>query len=166
VLATVLALFAAATARLFVWPPQGMPAHVSAIVMLNGPGDRYGTALRLARTHRASVIVISRGSSYWGHGSICAPEIREVKVICFDPRPPTTRGETEYAGELATRYHWRSIVLVATTPQNIRARLRLGRCFGGKVYVVDAPLPARAWPYAIAHEWGAITKAMVVQRSC
>jgi len=35
----------AATARLFIWPDRGMPAHVSAIVMLNGPGDRLDTAL-------------------------------------------------------------------------------------------------------------------------
>ena len=30
----------AATARLFIWPDRGMPARVSAIVMLNGTGDR------------------------------------------------------------------------------------------------------------------------------
>jgi hypothetical protein len=37
---------------------------------------------------------------------------------------------------LAKRYRWHSIVLVATPPQDTRARLRLGRCFGGKIYVV------------------------------
>jgi hypothetical protein len=30
----------ASTARLLIWPDRGMPARVSAIIMLNGPGDR------------------------------------------------------------------------------------------------------------------------------
>lgn len=154
------------TARLFVWPQQGMPAHVDAIVMLNGPGDRLDTALNLAWAHRAPMIVIARGSPYWGRGSICAPKIPGVKVICFDPDPSTTRGEAEFTGRLAKRYHWRSIVLVTTTPQDTRSRLRVRRCFRGSIYVVAAPIPAYEWPYAIAYEWGATAKAILLQRSC
>ena len=155
-----------ATALLFVWPQQGMPARADAIVMLNGPGDRLDTALGLAWAHRAPMIAISRGSPYWGHGSVCAPKIPRVKVICFDPRPGTTRGEAEFAGLLAKRYGWHSIVLVATTPQDTRARLRLGRCFAGRIYVIDAPLAAAQWPGAIAYEWAATIKALVFQRGC
>jgi hypothetical protein len=166
VLAAVVAVIGVATARLFVWPPQGMPGRVDAIVMLNGKGDRLHTALRLAFAHQASTVVIARGSAYWGHGSVCAPPIPGVRVICFVPHPETTRGEAEFAGVLARRYHWRSIVLVATTPQNTRARLRVGRCFRGQVYVVDAPLRALDWPFAIAYEWGATAKAAIFQRSC
>jgi hypothetical protein len=165
-LLSMLAVFGAATARLFVWPQQGMPSRVDAIVMLNGPGDRLGTALKLAWAHRAPTLVISRGSQYWGHGSVCAPKIPRVKVICFDPNPETTRGEAEFAGVLATRYGWHSIVLVATTPQDTRARLRVGRCLRGKIYVVNARLPPSSWPEAIAYEWGATIKALVLQRSC
>ena len=54
--------FITATARLFVWPDQGMPTRVSAIVMLNGPGDRLNIALDLAWQRRAPFVVISRGS--------------------------------------------------------------------------------------------------------
>jgi uncharacterized SAM-binding protein YcdF (DUF218 family) len=158
--------FAVTTARLFIWPQQGMPAHVDAIVMLNGPGDRLETALNLAWTHRAPMIVISRGSSYWGRGSVCAPKIPGVRVICFDPNPSTTRGEAEFAGRLAKRYHWHSIVLVTTTPQDTRARLRMDRCFHGDVYVITAPFPIYEWPYAVAYEWGSTIKALLMQRSC
>jgi hypothetical protein len=143
-----------------------MPSHVDAIVMLNGPGDRLNTALNLAWAHRASMIVIARGSSYWGRGSICAPKIPRVRVICFEPNPPTTRGEAEFAGRLAKRYHWHSIVLVTTTPQDTRARLRMGLCFRGNVYVITAPLPVYEWPYAVAYEWGATIKAFLMQRNC
>jgi hypothetical protein len=162
----ILAGFGVATVRWFVMPPQGMPSRVDAIVMLNGPGERLDTALNLAWAHRAPVIVISRGSRYWGHGSVCAPQIPRVTVICFDPSPATTRGEAEFAGRLAARYHWHSIVLVAVTPQDTVARLRAERCFSGKIYVSNASLPAWEWPAEIAHEWASAVKALFVQRSC
>jgi uncharacterized SAM-binding protein YcdF (DUF218 family) len=164
--ALLLAGLAVTTARLFVWPERGMPARVDAIVMLDGPGDRLRTTLTLAWAHRAPVVVISRGSTYWGHGSVCAPQIPRVKVICFRPDPATTRGEAEFAGRLAQRYHWHSIALVTTTPQDTRARLRVERCFPGSIYVVTAPFPAYEWPYEIAYEWGATVKALVLQRGC
>lgn len=168
--AAALALFVmtagAATARLFVWPDQGMPAQVSAIVMLNGPGDRLATAEDLAWQHRAPFVVISRGSRYWGHGSVCAPAIPHVTVICFDPSPSTTRGEAEFVGRLARKYKWRSLVLVTTTAQDSRARLRVERCFAGPVYVVSTSLPLSSWPYEIAYEWAATVKAFAIERSC
>jgi hypothetical protein len=165
-LAIALAGFGFETAQLFVWPRQGMPARVDAIVMLNGPGGRLDTALNLAWAHRARVVVISRGSHYWGHGSICAPKIPGVTFICFDPSPPTTRGEAEFAGRLARRYDWHSIALVAITPQITPAELRLRRCFGGKIYAVHAPLPLSAWPGAVAYEWGATINAVFLQPGC
>ena len=164
--ALVLLALIAATARLPASPPRGMPARVDAIVMLNGPGDRLDTAIDLARAHRAPVVVVARGSHYWGHGSRCAPHIAGVRFICFDPSPSTTRGEAEFAGKLAARYHWHSIALVTIRPQRTRSRLRVSRCFPGHIYVVDAALPSYDWPFEIAYEWGATVKAMLFQRSC
>lgn len=164
--ATALVVLAVTTARVFVWPAQGMPAHVDAIVMMDGVGGRLNTALGLAWDHRASTIVISRGSPVWGHGNICGPPLPGVRVICFVPNPRTTQGEAEFAGRLAKRYHWHSIALVAIAPQATRARLRMERCFSGKVYVVGAPFPAHDWPYEIAYEWGATFKALFLQRTC
>jgi hypothetical protein len=57
-----LAAFGIATIRWLVMPQQGMPSHVDAIVMLNGPGGRLDTALNLTWAHRAPMIVVSRGS--------------------------------------------------------------------------------------------------------
>lgn len=168
VIGTIAAVFLAIcglTARLFVFPVSGMPAHVNAIVMMAGPGDRYSTALRLASEHRPPVLVISRGSDIVTSGS-CAPPIPGVKEICFDPNPDTTQGEAEYAARLAKQYHWHSIALVTITPQDSRARLRMERCFGGHVYVMPAPIPASFWPYELAYEWGATIKALAVNRSC
>jgi hypothetical protein len=162
--AAVVVAFGLVTARLLVWPAEGMPTRVSAIVMLAGPGNRLPVALQLAREHRALVLVVSRG--WKGYGGPCPPPVPGVKLICFDPDPPSTRGEAEAVGRLAKQYHWSSVVLVATGTQDTRARIMVKRCFGGSTYVVTAPLSAGSWPYQIAYGWGALIKALVVYRSC
>ena len=164
VLAVIVVTFCAVTARLFVWPAQGMPARVSAIVMLAGPGDRLPVALDLARQHRAPVLVVSRGNQ--GYGGPCPSPVPGVKLICFEPNPATTQGEAKALGQMARQFHWRSVVLVTTRTQDTRARIITERCFGGSTYVVTAPLPLSEWPYEITYGWGALFKAVFVVRSC
>ncbi len=96
----------------------------------------------------------------------CPRPIPGVRVICFNPAPATTRGEAEYVSRLAKTYHWRSVAVVTITPQDSRARLRIERCFAGPVYVVTTPIALTSWPYQIAYQWGALIKALVVQRGC
>jgi hypothetical protein len=141
-----------------------MPARVSAIVMLAGPGDRLAVALKLAREHRASMLVVSQGQH--GYGGPCPPMTPGVKLICFQPDPGDTRGEAEFVGKLAKRYRWGSVVLVTTREQDTRARIVMGRCLDGSIYVITASLPLDNWPYQIAYEWGALFKALVLYRSC
>jgi hypothetical protein len=167
VLAAAAALVAAVvlvSARLFVWPAEGVPAQVSAIVMLAGPGDRLPVALRLAREHRASMLVVSQG--WQGYGGPCPAPVPGVRLICFDPDPGNTRGEAQFVGRLAQRYHWRSLVLVTIREQDTRARVRMERCFSGSIYVVTASLPLSNVPYQVAYEWGALFKSLVLQRGC
>jgi uncharacterized SAM-binding protein YcdF (DUF218 family) len=165
VLTIVFAGFCAATARLFIWPAQGAPARVSAIIVLGGQGNRLGKGLELAHEGRAPVLVISQGLPFPVPSSLCA-HTQAFKGICFQPEPETTQGEAEYVGRLARQYHWSSVVLVTTPDQDTRARVRFQRCFAGQVYVVAAPLPAYSWPYEIAYQWAALFKALVLQRSC
>jgi uncharacterized SAM-binding protein YcdF (DUF218 family) len=162
--AVVVLAFAAVTVRLFVWPAQGMPARVSAIVMLAGPGDRLSVALDLARQHRAPVLVVSQGQH--GYGGPCPAATPGVTLVCFEPDPGNTRGEAEFVGRLAKKDHWTSVVLVTSRPQDTRARVLVGRCFGGSIYVVTGSLPLSAWPYQIAYGWGALFKALVLYRTC
>lgn len=156
--------FAGATAWLLVWPAQGMPARVSAIVMLAGPGNRLPVALQLAGEGRAPVLVVSQG--FEGYGSPCPPAPAGIKLVCFDPNPASTRGEAEFVGRLAKRYRWSSVVLVVSRPQATRARILMERCFSGPVYVSTAPLALSNWPYQIAYGWGALAKALVNHRAC
>lgn len=155
-------VFAAATARLIVWPVQGAPAHADAVAMLAGPGDRLPVALQLAREHRAPVLVVSRG--WQGYGGPCPPPTPGVKTLCFNPDPGNTRGEAEFVGRLARQYDWKSVIVVATAPQAARAQLTVRRCFSGAAYMVTAPVSD--WPYQIAYGWGALFKAVFLYRSC
>lgn len=165
VLAVLFVTFWALTARLFIWPAQGMPPRVNAIVMLDGPGgSALNVAVRLAAQHRAPFLVISRGSV--ASHDPCPRQVPGVTLICFNPVPATTQGEAEFVGQLARKYHWHSVAVVAITPQVSRARLRVERCFAGQVYVVTAPIRPSAWPYEIAYEWAALVKALVIQRGC
>jgi len=165
VLAVLFVTFWALTARLFIWPAQGMPPRVNAIVMLDGPGgSALNVAVRLAAQHRAPFLVISRGSV--ASHDPCPRQVPGVTLICFNPVPATTQGEAEFVGQLARKYHWHSVAVVAITPQISRARLRVERCFAGQVYVVTAPIRLSAWPYEIAYEWAALVKALVIQRGC
>jgi uncharacterized SAM-binding protein YcdF (DUF218 family) len=159
-----LAIFCATTARLFTWPASGMPTRVDAIVMPAGPGDRLTEAVRLAREHRASFLVVSRG--FQGYGGPCPTPVARVKLICFNPDPASTRGEAELVGKLARTYHWHSITLVTTTAQNWRARQRMEHCFGGTVYVVTVGVPFGDWLGQVAYEWAASMKMVAWQRAC
>lgn len=163
-LAALVISFAAATARLLIWPVQDSPARVGAIVVLAGPGNRLTAALALARQHRAPVLVVSQG--WMGYGGPCPPPTPGVRTICFNPDPGNTRGEAEYVGALARRSGWQSLLVVAIRPQAARAQLLFARCFSGRVYVSTASLPAGSWPYQIAYGWGALVKAALVVRSC
>lgn len=164
VAAALIVVLSAATARVLIWPVEWVPAHADAVVMLAGPGDRLPVALELAREHRAPVLVVSRG--WMGYSGPCPAPTDGVRTICFDPNPGDTRGEAEYVGQLARQLGWHSLIVVATAPQAVRAQLLVGRCFSGQVNVATAPLALTAWPYQLAYGWGALVKAVALDRSC
>ena len=99
-----------------------------------------------------------------GYGGPCPPPTPGVRTICFDPDPANTKGESEFVGRLAKRYDWRSLILVVTRPQAVRGQLLMRRCFGGPAYVVTAPVSD--WPYQLVYGWGALLKAMFLDRTC
>jgi hypothetical protein len=163
-LAVLIVVFLGATARLFIWPDQGLPSRVDAVVSLDTPGGTFGAALHLAEQHRAPNLVISLGTPMSGYG--CPHPISGVRLICFNPDPGTTQGEAQFLGRLARKYHWRSVAIVTITPQETRARLRVERCLGGPVYTLGTSIPLTSWPYQVGYEWGALFKALFLQRSC
>jgi hypothetical protein len=133
--------------------------------MFAGDDDRLGLAVALAASNHAPLLVVSRG--HLGYGGPCpAAPAAQVKVVCFEPVPANTRGEAEFAGRLAAQEHWGSLLLVTSRVQDTRARLLMSRCFGGSVYVLGAQPGLSELPGQIAYEWGALLKALVLERTC
>jgi uncharacterized SAM-binding protein YcdF (DUF218 family) len=159
------ALFLAATARLFVWPPTDAPARVDAVVALGGdPGQRRAhEAIQLVRSGFAPVAVISLG------GKRPVPCLRpgaRVQVICFRANPLDTRGEAEYVAALARRRHWTQLIVVSERSQSTRARLLFKRCTNARLHMVPVSDPGSRLAYDIAYEWAALAKALIAHTSC
>jgi uncharacterized SAM-binding protein YcdF (DUF218 family) len=169
VLAIVLVLFSAVTARVFIWPDlPPLPQRADAIIELGGAGnpeDRDAAALALARDHRAPVLVQSTVAVEAGTDR-CLPAVPDVTIMCFHPEPNTTRGEARAIAALAARHRWTSVILVTTPDHAWRARLRVSRCFPGQVYVSTVRLPTMEWFGQIPYQWSASAKALTFERGC
>lgn len=161
----VLALWSWLSAVLFIWPSLDpiKGARADAILVMGGPGPRLQVALKLAKEHAAPVMLVSVASVRWNCPSL---EVPRVRVECFRPDPFSTQGEARYAGTQARLHGWQSVIVVSSVPQATRARLRVQRCFHGTVKVVAARPSVASWVYGVLYEWGALTKALVWQRSC
>jgi hypothetical protein len=158
-------IFLAATARLLVWPPTDRPTHVDAVVALGGdPGQRRAQeAIALVRAGFAPVAVISLGG---GRPVPCPRPGRGVRVICFRADPLNTRGEAQYASTLARRRHWRRLIVVSERSQTTRARVLFKRCTPVHLEMVPVNDPWSHLLYDVAYEWGALAKALILQRGC
>ena len=59
------------------------------------------------------------------------------------------------------------VIVVLPTTQASRARLRIGRCCRNQILEVGfSPQGIPAWLCQFAHEWAALTKALVLKPSC
>jgi uncharacterized SAM-binding protein YcdF (DUF218 family) len=129
--------WAIAAAVLFLWPPQHVPQHADAVVVLAGARDpRLAGGLALVRRGVAPVLVVSDG---WGLGwveanRLCAGRRAPAHVTCFHAAEESTRGEAEAFARLAAARGWRSVVVVSNRYHIARARILFERCFHGAVY--------------------------------
>ena len=153
------------TARLFVWPPTDLPQHADAVVALGGDSgqQRQKKAITLARRGYAPVAVISLGGT---KAVPCPSPVRGVEIVCFRARPLDTRGEAEYVSALAARRGWHRIILVPERSQATRARMLFERCTRAHLVVVPVTDPRTKLFFDIVYEWGALGKALVLDRSC
>jgi hypothetical protein len=157
--------FCALTLRLFVFPDLNTPARSDAIVVLGGTVGAGHEGIVLAKRGYAPTIAFSVTPTLpCGHSIAHLPTER---VLCFVPHPVTTQGEARWIEHMATLGHWHQIIVVMHTTQATRARLRIGRCYPGRVLEVGvAPSSLWDWMYGIIYEWGALVKALFLQPSC
>jgi uncharacterized SAM-binding protein YcdF (DUF218 family) len=156
-------VFLTASAVLFVFPATDQPRHVDAILSLNGTDEfaRESKAIALAEEGYSRVLLFSQGNS-----PTPCPTVPGIKVVCFIAVPGRTVGEVRFAAGYARRHGWHSIMVVPSRAQATRARLLLERCFTGRILVVPAPFQLLHLPFEVLYEWGALGKALLVDRHC
>ena len=152
----------AASSVLFVWPATDRPAAADAVIVLGGDGHRDATGERLVREGVAPTLAVSVGSP----DDPCYRRRVLFTLICFRPSPFTTQGEARWIAQNAKAKGWRSIVVVVSDPQATRARVRIRRCYGGPLQVVGVRLSVTRTIRDVFYEWGALLKAMTLQRTC
>ena len=147
---------------MFVWPASDRPGRADAIVVLGGDGPRDAMGDALVRQGVATTLAVSVGSPY----DPCFHRRTAFTLICFLPTPRTTQGEARWIAATAKARGWHRVVVVVSAPQATRARLRIRRCYGGPLQVAVVHVGAGRTVRDVVYEWGALLKALVLQRGC
>jgi uncharacterized SAM-binding protein YcdF (DUF218 family) len=164
VVMVIVVAFVVLTSVLFIRPATNTPQRVDAIVVLDGNpwSARWQKGVDLAREGYAPVLVQSNVP--W---TPCPHGPPRVEVICFYPSPASTRGEAIAVARLATQHHWHRLLIVTNVPQVTRARIRVDRCYHGvTLFEAVNPEGVGSWLHNLVYEWGALGKALILQRSC
>ena len=165
----VVAAFLAATGWLFVWPSQDHPRSPNAVVVLSGSRARLPKALRVRAATKAPVLVISGGyDRRWAQArAYCRGRVHAAfHVICFTPRPNSTRGEAEEVARLARKHRWSNVAVVTSTYHVFRARLLFRRCYSGRLAVVGVRPGLWRSIQGTAGEWAKLVYQVVFSRAC
>jgi uncharacterized SAM-binding protein YcdF (DUF218 family) len=172
VLALLVGAWLVLCAVLFVWPRgTGSPAHADAVVVLSGARDnRLDPALALIRRGVAPVLVISGAAQdpHWHTArALCRRgRVAAARVICFEPRPFSTRGEARAVGALARSHNWNEVVVVTSTFHVTRARMLFHRCYPGRLSLVGTPTTWWRVPEEWAFETGKLAVQLTAERGC
>ena len=159
-LVLVLAAAIGLTLWLFVFPSSDRPGTAEAVVVLSGGGRAsVGRGLGFARDGVAPVLVV-----YGGGAELCAGG-DAFEVVCPKARKDD-RAEARALAGLARKRGWRSLVVVASTPDVSRARLVVERCYKSPTAFVAARPSAGAWARAIPGAWRAYLDALMIVRKC
>jgi uncharacterized SAM-binding protein YcdF (DUF218 family) len=171
-----LALVALALYGLGIWlfllrPDDRLPtAPAAAVVVLAGSTDRLPVALDLMRHHAATTLVVSEtsASNDPARYRLCnGPKPHGYRLICQNADPFSTRGEARLAGQLASRNHWLSLIVVSSRYQLYRAHVLFARCTSATL-VMRGTDADKWWTKAIAVplEWVKLARAVTFQRGC
>jgi uncharacterized SAM-binding protein YcdF (DUF218 family) len=159
---------------LFTWPPAAddPPEHADAVVVLSGGlNARLDPALALMRRRVAPVLAISgaRHDPKWKKARRLCSGLEgptRYRVICFEPTPYSTRGESRAIAQLAARHGWTRVVVVTSTFHVTRAKLLIGRCYHGRLWLVGTSSPLLRQPQEWATETGKLLVQLIAQRGC
>lgn len=159
--------WAAVVARFVLWPVQDSPRRADAVVVLAGDHLRLGKALELMTRRVAPTLVISDGlAPGWREANRLCRGGARFRVVCFRPKPYSTRGEARALARVAAARGWHSVVVVTSTYHVTRARLLFDRCVDAHVSVTGSTYQRSLIPLEIFLEPAKLVYALVVVRSC
>jgi uncharacterized SAM-binding protein YcdF (DUF218 family) len=166
-LVLLVAAWAAVVARFVLWPVQDSPRRADAVVVLAGDHLRLGKALELMTRRVAPTLVISDGRAPgWRKANRLCRGGARFRVLCFRPRPYSTRGEARAVAGMAAARGWRTVFVVTSTYHVTRARLLFDRCVGARVSVTGATYRRSLIPLEVFLEPAKLAYALVVARGC
>ena len=164
VVAVLIVAIVVASVVLFIEPATNAPEPSDAVIVLAGGnnGARIAKGVALVRDGFAPRLFVSDPAT-----RIARSPSPPSRSPASTPDPTTTQGEARFAARLARQHHWHRIIVVSGTQQVTRARIRFERCYHGSVLMVPAdPGGLFNWVYTVVYEWGALPKALIVQRGC
>lgn len=161
--------------QMFYRDHQDALRKLDAIVVLGGDDDgREQYALELARAGYANTLVVSNPYPYHKGSdpirrsnmrALCNASTAELKVVCFEPTPATTKGEASFVSKLAATRGWTSVMVISWRYHLVRARYIFGQCYSGEVAMRSVPGPYQkpftGWTREFAYQYGALLKAAV-----
>lgn len=121
----------------------GPGSRVDAVVALGGLTASADHARLLVERGAAPVLVLSNPYPPGRAPTVeraCRGGQTGHRVICFEPRPSTTRGEAREIRALALAHGWDRVAVVAPTFHVSRARLLVQRCYSGTLLMLSPPL--------------------------
>lgn len=142
--------------------------HADAIVVLGGEHDgREAYGLKLAHEGYARTVLISDPypSNDPTMQQVCH-STDDIEVICFAPKPSTTRGEAMFTQRMALQRGWSKVIVVSWRFHLVRARYIFGQCFGGATVMRAVPRGYSRNPfnriYTYSYQFGGLGKAFVL----
>jgi uncharacterized SAM-binding protein YcdF (DUF218 family) len=166
-LVLLLAAWAAVGVRFVLLPEQDSRREADAVVVLSGDHLRLGKALELMFRGVAPTLVISDGRAPgWREANRLCRGVARFTVLCFKPRPYSTRGEARGVARLARIRGWRSVLVVSSTYHVTRARLLFERCVGASVSVTGSTYRRSLVPLELVLEPVKLAYALLLARGC
>lgn len=169
--ATVVVLFGAATARLFIWPAVARPTRADAVVVLGGgQRERMARALELMEAGVAPTLVhVGQPTEPVAYEMCRNSSTQRFEVVCLRPTPvDNTRTGARAVARIAEQRGWKRLAVVTTTYHVTRSRVLFDRCFDGTIQMVGPHPPFRGLLLVkeIIQEWLASLHVVVIARDC
>lgn len=152
---------------LYVRPQIDKPRRADAILILGGADYRrypFGFDLGVDGGWAPDVVMsIPRGTHDWWLTDACSTRHPRIRLHCFVPDPPTTKGEGRELRRLAVQYGWRTVIVVTFRPHISRARFILEQCFTGDLVMVASPahISDSRWGFEYVYQTAGYLRAML-----